>query len=124
MTRPSAAVLDMIRRLVAFDTTSRESNLALIEFVREHLGHLGVESLLVHDPSGAKANLYATLGPTDRGGIMLSGHTDVVPVDGQQWRSHPFKVDERDGRLYGRGTSDMKSFIALVLVLAPEFLAR
>jgi acetylornithine deacetylase len=114
----------MIERLVAFDTTSRESNLALIEFVRDYLADLGVGSLLVPDPDGRKANLYATLGPDDRPGIMLSGHTDVVPVDGQAWDSDPFRVVERDGRLYGRGTADMKSFIAIVLARAPAFLRR
>ena len=122
--QPSPATLQMIERLVAFDTTSRNSNLELIDYVREYLGGLGVESELVHDDSGAKANLYATLGPTDRPGIALSGHTDVVPVDGQPWSSEPFRVTERGGLLYGRGTSDMKSFIAVCLALAPEFLAR
>jgi acetylornithine deacetylase len=116
--------IDMIRRLVSFDTTSRESNLGLIEFVRDYLDHLGVASELTFDAEGRKANLYATLGPVDIGGIMLSGHTDVVPVDGQHWESHPFEVHRRDGRLYGRGTADMKSFIAIALALAPEFLAR
>ncbi len=115
---------DLIDRLVAFDTTSRESNLALIHFVRDYLSDLGVESLIVHDEDGLKANLYATLGPDDRPGIMLSGHTDVVPVDGQDWDGDPFRVTERDGRLYGRGTSDMKSFLAIVLAKAPAFLGR
>ncbi len=114
----------MIDRLVAFDTTSRESNLALINFVRDYLADLGVASLLVHDAEGRKANLYATLGPDARPGIMLSGHTDVVPVDGQDWETDPFEVTERNGRLYGRGTSDMKSFIAVALAHAPEFLRR
>ncbi len=121
---PDPTSLDLIRTLVGFDTTSRDSNLALIDFVRDYLGNLGVESLLVHDETGRKANLYATLGPQDRPGIMLSGHTDVVPVDGQSWSSDPFSVEERDGRLYGRGTSDMKSFIAVVLAWAPRFLER
>ena len=114
----------MIDRLVAFDTTSRESNLALIHFVRDYLADLGVASLLVHDEEGGKANLYATLGPDAQPGIMLSGHTDVVPVDGQDWETDPFEVTERNGRLYGRGTSDMKSFIAVALAHAPEFLRR
>ena len=116
--------MDMIRRLGAFDPTSRNSNLELIEFVRDHLRKLGVESRLVPDGSGAKANLYATLGPTDRPGIALSGHTDVVPVDGQDWASDPWAIAERGGRLYGRGTCDMKSFIAIALAFAPEFLRR
>src|SRR5579859_326642 len=110
----------MIRRLVGFDTTSRGSNLALIDFVRDYLDGLGVASELVFDESGEKANLFATLGPQDRGGIMLSGHTDVVPVDGQDWHSDPFAVAEAGGRLYGRGTADMKSFIAVALALLPE----
>jgi acetylornithine deacetylase len=116
--------IDLINRLIAFDTTSRNSNLALMEFVGDYLRDLGVESELVHNDEGTKANLYATLGPTDRPGIALSGHTDVVPVDGQDWHTDPFQVVEKDGRLYGRGTSDMKSFIGVCLALAPEFLAR
>ena len=114
----------MIERLIAFDTTSRNSNLELIEFVRGYLEDLGVESQLTHDDEKRKANLYATLGPTDRGGIALSGHTDVVPVDGQDWSSDPWRVTERDGRLYGRGSCDMKSFIAVALTFAPKFLER
>ena len=116
--------LEMIRRLVGFDTTSRDSNLALIDFVRGYLAGLGVESTLVHDETGEKANLYATLGPTDRPGICLSGHTDVVPVDGQDWHTDPFELTEKDGKLYGRGTCDMKSWLAVALAHAPEFLAR
>jgi acetylornithine deacetylase len=114
----------MLRRLIAFDTTSRLSNLELIDYVRDYLAELGVESRLVHDETGRKANLYATLGPRDRPGFMLSGHTDVVPVDGQPWDTDPFHVSESGGRLYGRGTADMKSFIAIALTLAPEFLKR
>ena len=123
---PGAAIssVDMIRRLVGFDTTSRESNLALIDFVRDYLDGWGVASELVHDAQRRKANLYATIGPDDRGGIMLSGHTDVVPVDEQPWDSDPFAVVEHDDRLYGRGTCDMKSFIAVALALVPEFRAR
>lgn len=114
----------MIERLVAFDTTSRKSNLELVDYVRDYLGALGVECELVHGPEPDKANLYATLGPTDRGGIALSGHTDVVPIDGQVWSSDPWRVTERDGRLYGRGTCDMKSFLAVALAFAPRFLER
>jgi acetylornithine deacetylase len=116
--------LDMIKRLIAFDTTSRESNLELIWFIRDYLADLGVESRLVPDETGRKANLYATLGPNDRAGFMLSGHTDVVPVDGQPWDTDPFHASLSGGRLYGRGTADMKSFVAIVLTLAPEFLKR
>ena len=113
----------MIDRLIAFDTTSRNSNLELIHYVRDYLADLGVAAQLVHDEEGRKANLYATLGPTDRPGIALSGHTDVVPIDSQDWTRDPWSVSELDGRLYGRGTCDMKSFIAVALAHAPRFLA-
>ena len=113
----------MLERLVGFDTTSRNSNLHLIEFVRDYLDDFGIASELVFDETGAKANLLASIGPPDRAGIVLSGHTDVVPVDGQDWSSDPFTCIERDGRLYGRGTADMKGFIATVLALVPEFQA-
>ena len=116
--------VEMIARLVSFDTTSRESNLALIHFVRDYLAAHGVDSTLIHDESGDKANLYATIGPADVPGIALSGHTDVVPVDGQPWDTDPFRLVEKDGRLYGRGTADMKSFSAVALALVPEFVAR
>jgi acetylornithine deacetylase len=115
--------IEMIRRLVGFDTTSRESNLALIDFVRDYLDGLGVESELVFDGQRRKANLYATIGRPDRGGIMLSGHTDVVPVDGQAWDSDPFTLTERGERLMARGAADMKSFIAVVLAKVPDFIA-
>ena len=93
--------IDMLGRLVAYDTTSALSNLALIEDVREQLAALGVEVRLTHNTAGDKANLWATIGPADRGGIVLSGHTDVVPVAGQDWTSDPFTMVERDGLLYG-----------------------
>jgi len=115
--------VQMIERLVAFDTTSRESNLDLIAFVAEYLGSHGVNSTLIHNAERTKANLYATIGPAEVGGVVLSGHTDVVPVDGQDWHSDPFTVKAEGGRLYGRGTADMKSFSAVVLALLPEFLA-
>ena len=114
----------MLEKLISFDTTSRESNLALIHFVQDYLEGHGIASALIHDESGEKANLYATLGPEVDGGVVLSGHTDVVPVDGQDWASDPFDCLEKDGLLYGRGTSDMKGFIATALALVPEFLAR
>ncbi|CAO3380763.1 acetylornithine deacetylase [Azospirillum argentinense] len=113
----------MIARLVGFDTVSRRSNLALIDWVRDHLAGYGVESRLVPSPDGAKANLFATIGPMVEGGVVLSAHTDVVPVDGQPWDTDPFTLVERDGRLYGRGTADMKSFPAVALALLPEILA-
>ncbi|MEX0837914.1 MAG: acetylornithine deacetylase [Parvibaculum sp.] len=114
---------EMIETLISFDTTSHLSNLALVEFVEGYLASHGVAAQRVTNEDGTKANLFATLGPADAaGGIVLSGHTDVVPVEGQDWSSDPFRVVERDGKLYGRGTSDMKSFIAVALAFVPEFL--
>jgi acetylornithine deacetylase len=110
---------DLLKTLVAFDTTSRESNLQLIEFVRDYLTRFDVPCELIYNEQRSKANLFATLGPADRPGIVLSGHTDVVPVDGQPWTVAPFELSERDGKLYGRGTADMKGYIACVLALVP-----
>ncbi len=115
---------ELIDTLVGFDTTSRETNLPLIEFVRDYLERLGVASQLTYDDDQRKANLFATIGPVQVPGIVLSGHTDVVPVDGQTWDSEPFTVSEQDGRLYGRGTADMKSFIAVALAMVPDMLRR
>ncbi len=123
MTRPSAQSLQMIERLIAFDTTSRNSNLSLIEYVRDYLADLGADCELIYDATGQKANLYATLGPADKAGVALSGHTDVVPVDGQEWDTDPWQVEEKDGKLFGRGTCDMKSFVAVALAKAPAFAA-
>lgn len=114
---------EMIARLVAFDTTSRNSNLPLMTFVAEYLDAWGVTPHLVHNEDFTKANLFATIGPSGEGGIVLSGHTDVVPVDGQPWSTDPWETVERDGRLYGRGTSDMKTFVALCLAAVPDFIA-
>jgi len=119
-----AKVLELIEKLISFDTTSRESNLELIEFISDYLGGLGVESILVPNDEGTKANLFVTVGDPGTPGIMLSGHTDVVPVDGQSWDTAPFTVMEKSGRLCGRGTSDMKSFIAIALAKLPEFMDR
>jgi acetylornithine deacetylase len=105
---------------VAFDTTSRLSNLALIEWVEAYLSDLGVASRRVPNADGTKSNLLASIGPAVPGGVVLSGHTDVVPVDGQPWSSDPFVLTPRDGRLYGRGTCDMKGFLALALAAAPD----
>lgn len=113
----------MLERLVSFDTTSRNSNLPLLDFVAGYLEGQGVPVRLVHNPERTKANLYATIGPDVPGGVVLSGHTDVVPVDGQAWDSDPWTVTERDGRLYGRGVADMKSFCALALAAVPLFQA-
>ena len=115
---------EMIETLVGFPTVSRDSNLDLIHFVRDHLAGCGVESRLVPNEDATKANLYATVGPCAEGGVVLSGHTDVVPIDGQPWDTAPFEVVERNGRLYGRGTADMKSFSAIALALVPDMLAR
>lgn len=120
----SKGVRELLEKLLAFDTTSRESNLALIDFIRQYLTELGIESQLFHDDSGRKANLYARFGPVGNGGVMLSGHTDVVPVDGQRWTFPPFELTEHDGRYYGRGSADMKGFIACVLAAVPDFLAQ
>lgn len=115
--------IEMLRRLVAFDTTSRNSNLDLIKYIQSYLEDFGVASTLVPNEEGTKANLYATIGPADmEGGIVLSGHTDVVPVDGQPWITDPWTLTEKpDGRLYGRGTCDMKGFIAVALAHVPAF---
>ncbi len=115
---------ELLARLIGFATVSRDSNLELIEFVRDYLAGFGVESELFHNAERTKANLFATIGPRERGGIVLSGHTDVVPVDGQAWSVEPFRLTERDGRLYGRGTADMKGFLASVLAAVPRFLER
>ncbi|WP_433783116.1 acetylornithine deacetylase [Pseudomonas frederiksbergensis] len=111
---------DLLKALVAFDTTSRESNLQLIEFVRDYLARFEVPCELIYNDERSKANLFATIGPADQPGIVLSGHTDVVPVDGQPWTVAPFKLTERDGKLYGRGSADMKGYIACVLALVPS----
>jgi len=114
----------LLARLVGFATVSRDSNLELIGFIRDYLAEQGVESELFHNPERTKANLFATIGPQGVGGVVLSGHTDVVPVDGQAWTVEPFALSERNGRLYGRGTADMKGFIASVLAAVPAFLAQ
>ena len=118
-----AKAIELLRTLVGFDTTSYKSNLELIEFIQSYLTNYGIQSTLVHDESGKKANLYATIGRTDIGGIMLSGHTDVVPVAGQDWNTDPFCLIESDDKLYGRGSADMKGFIALVLSRVPDMLS-
>ncbi|AZF11271.1 Acetylornithine deacetylase [Pseudomonas sp. R2-37-08W] len=111
---------ELLQTLVGFDTTSRESNLQVIEFVRDYLEGFGMSSDLIYNASRSKANLFASIGPMELPGIVLSGHTDVVPVDGQPWTLPPFQLTERDGKLYGRGTADMKGYIACVLALVPE----
>ncbi len=114
----------LIQDLVAFDTTSRNSNLELIEFIKGYLEDYGISSELVFDADRRKANLFATIGANDVGGVALSGHTDVVPVDGQKWNTDPYGLSRKDNRLYGRGTSDMKSFIAVCLSKLPQIIER
>ncbi len=111
----SPRALEILKRLIAFDTVSSEPNMALIEYVRELLASKGIESLIVKDETGKKANLFASTGPRDVPGVLLSGHTDVVPAAGQAWTMPPFQATLRDGRIYGRGTCDMKGFIALAI---------
>lgn len=111
--------VDLLAELVAFDTTSRRSNLPLIAFIEDYLARHGVVSRRIPDESGEKANLYATIGPADRPGVMLSGHTDTVPVTGQAWTVEPFRLTADGERLYGRGSADMKGFLAAVLAAVP-----
>jgi acetylornithine deacetylase len=125
---PALRSLDLIHTLVGYDTTSRDSNLALIDWIRGYLERHGFTATLTFDDDRRKANLFATLAAVDgnatTGGTVLSGHTDVVPVDNQPWESDPFTVTMRDGRLYGRGVTDMKSFSACGLAFVPEFVRR
>jgi len=109
---------DILARLIGFDTTSSKPNRALMDWVQDLLGGAGIAAQIIPDASGGKANLYATIGPQDRPGVMLSGHTDVVPVDGQVWTRPPFVLTEAEGRYYGRGTTDMKGFVASALAAA------
>ncbi|MBW9104328.1 acetylornithine deacetylase [Paraburkholderia phenoliruptrix] len=114
----------LLEKLIGFATVSRESNLAMIEFIRDYLAAQDVQCELFYNDERTKASLFATIGPRDRGGIALSGHTDVVPVDGQAWTVEPFRLVEKDGRLFGRGTADMKGFLASVLAAVPTFVVR
>src|SRR6478609_8327925 len=125
---PQLTAMPLIRTLIGFDTTSRESNLALIDWVREYLAGYGIDVALTFDDERRKANLFATLpardGNATTGGIVLSGHTDVVPVDGQPWDTDPFEATLVGDRLHGRGVTDMKSFSAIGLAFVPQFLRR
>ncbi|MDH3280244.1 MAG: acetylornithine deacetylase [Gammaproteobacteria bacterium] len=114
----------ILEQLVAFPTVSRNSNMELIDYIYEYLSGYGLNPYLTFNRERNKANLYAVIGPEGKSGIALSGHTDVVPVDGQDWRRDPWVVSEADGRLYGRGTSDMKGFIAVALAQVPDMIAR
>src|SRR6266545_2239598 len=107
--------IEILEALVGFDTTSRNSNLPLIAWIESYLDRLGVAHERIPERTGAKSNVWATIGPTEKPGYILSGHTDVVPVDGQSWSSDPFRLARRDGRLFGRGAADMKGFLSLCL---------
>lgn len=115
---------EMIEKLIGIPTVSRDSNLELITFVSDYLAQFGIESRTVANETGDKANMYATVGPNVEGGIILSGHTDVVPIDGQPWDTDPFTIVEKDGKLFGRGTCDMKSFYAIALAQVPQMLEK
>lgn len=113
--------VDLLQRLIAYPTISADSNLAMIDDLADRLSDCGARIKLFHDETGKKANLFATLGPDRQGGLVLSGHTDVVPVADQDWTSNPFAMHQRDTRLFGRGACDMKGFIAAAVAMAPEF---
>jgi len=116
--------IEILKTLIGFDTTSSQSNLALMHYIQSFLADYNVESRLVYNQEKSKANLYATIGPQDKAGVMLSGHTDTVPVTGQNWSQDPYHLTQIDNRYYGRGTSDMKGFIALVLACVPDMQAQ
>ncbi len=120
----STTSAEMLARLVSFDTTSRSSNLELIGFVRTWLDACGVTYRVSHDPTGQKANLHAIIGPQTAGGVAVSGHVDTVPVDGQAWSSDPFTLRAANGKLFGRGSTDMKGFVACCLAAVPALRAR
>jgi len=113
--------IEFLDKLISFDTTSSKSNMGLINYVEEYLLSFGIKSQIIRDKHEDKANLHAIIGPKDISGIMLSGHTDVVPVAGQSWSTDPFQMEEKEGKLYGRGSCDMKGFIACILAKVPEF---
>jgi len=115
---------EILDRLIGFDTTSTTSNLELIDFVRNYLDDYSIASQLVHNDDKTRANLYATIGPDDVGGVMLSGHTDVVPTSGQNWSSDPYQLKTDDQLFYGRGSCDMKGFIACALAGVPLLAAK
>ncbi len=124
MNPPAYSTLELLDRLVAFDTTSHKSNLPLIRFIEDYLAQNRIASQLVPTPDGAKASLFATIGPVGVPGVALSAHTDVVPVEGQSWTTDPFRLTDLGDRVVGRGTSDMKGFLACVLALVPELTKR
>jgi acetylornithine deacetylase len=119
-TQRAERIKGLLADLIAFDTISDRTNLPLIAYIEKYLGSFGITGRRVVDDTGQKASLWVTIGPEDRPGIVLSGHTDVVPVEGQPWTNDPFQMIERDGRLYGRGSTDMKGFVAVCLAMVPE----
>lgn len=120
MTARLADIRSILETIIGFDTTSSKSNMPMLDWIRDYLGDLGIDCQLAPGADENKANLYATIGPASTaGGVALSGHTDVVPVTGQTWKTDPFLLTERDGKLFGRGTADMKGFIAIALAMAP-----
>jgi acetylornithine deacetylase len=121
---PRLSTAEMLARLVSFDTTSRNSNLALIEFARGYLDAHGIPYRISTDATGEKANIHAIVGPPAQGGVALSGHVDTVPVDGQSWSADPFTLRRADGRLYARGSADMKGFVSACLAAVPDLKAR
>jgi len=121
MAGETVSSIEMLRRLVAFDTTSAKSNMALIDYVRDYLAGHGIDSTLVPNAERTKANLYASVGPKAEGGVVLSGHTDVVPVDGQPWVTDPWTLTDEAEKYFGRGTCDMKAFSAIGLAMVPYF---
>ena len=116
----SKTAIDLLEDLIAFSTVSADPNMGLIEYCADILNGIGAETTIIADETGKKANLYATVGPKDIPGVLLSGHTDVVPVEGQDWNVPPFEMTRKDGKLYGRGTTDMKGFIACALLAAKK----
>ena len=119
-----SSAVNILQQITAFDTTSRESNLKLIDHIQSYLDNLGIESRLTYNEDRSKANLWATVGPQIAGGIVLSGHIDVVPVDGQAWSQDPFSMWQDSGKIFGRGVVDMKGFVAVALALAPLMLRK
>jgi len=120
--REKMTAIELLEKLVSFKTVSRDSNLDLINFVEEYLNSFGIHSHKVYDSTGEKAAIYANIGPKSQGGIILSGHSDVVPVDGQDWNTDPFKLVKKDELYYGRGASDMKGFLACALAAVPDMI--
>ncbi|MEY2992795.1 MAG: acetylornithine deacetylase ArgE, partial [Pseudomonadota bacterium] len=116
-----ALTRDILADLIAYPTISTDSNMAMIDYMAAYLTELGARVDVYQDETGTKANMFATLGPDRDGGLVLSGHSDVVPVADQDWTTDPFTLDERDGKLFGRGACDMKGFIAATLALAPVY---